>query len=52
MNDLVLQAGREQPVRFDLVLFAVEVEIFDLDPLRPLDLFVIIRDRQAAFLVG
>ena len=50
--DLVLQAGREQAVGLDLVRLALEVEIFDLDLRRALDLLVEFRDRQAALLVG
>ena len=51
MVDLVLQAGRHQSLGFDLVLLAVEVEILDLHLAWPFDLLVILRDRQAAFLV-
>ena len=51
MVDLVLQAGGEQAVGFDLLRLAVAVEILDPDRGRPLDLGIIVRDRQAAFLV-
>ena len=39
MIDFVLDAGGEQAVGVVFLRLAVKVEIFDLDPLRPLDLF-------------
>jgi len=50
MVDLVLQTGGEQALGLDLVRLAVEVLILDLDLRGPLDLLVIFRDREAAFL--
>ena len=49
--DLVLNAGGEQTIRFDLVPLAFEVLVFDLHRARPLDLFVIFGNRQAPFFV-
>lgn len=52
MVNLVLQAGGEQPVRLDLLLLAIEVEIAHPHTGRPLHFLVIFGNRQAAFLVG
>jgi hypothetical protein len=51
MIDLMLQTRGEQPIGFDLVRLSLEIEIVHLDASRTLDLFVIFRDRQAAFLI-
>src|SRR5262249_28103851 len=51
MVDLVLQAGRKEPARLQLLLAALEVEIL-ARPLRgPPDLLIEFRDRKATFLV-
>src|ERR1041384_742755 len=50
--DLVLQHGREQTVRRDLLLVAGEIHEADFHFARPLHLLVVLRDREAAFLVS
>ena len=52
MVDFVLDAGRKQAVGLELARMAVNVEIADPAAGRPLDLFVIFGDRQAALLIG
>src|SRR5262249_59901554 len=52
MVDLVLQAGRQQPVRLDLLLVAGKIGVADAYLRRALDLLIIFRNRQTAFLVG
>jgi hypothetical protein len=47
--DLVLNAHRQQAIGFHRPLLAVEVEVFDGDPLGTLDLVVDAGHRQAAF---
>src|SRR6476659_285165 len=49
--DLVLDAGREQSAGLDLLLLAVEVAELHAHPVRPLDLGVVVLDRQAALVV-
>src|SRR3569832_2068911 len=50
MIHLVLQAGREQPVRFYLLTSAFAVEEFDADACRTLDLVPDFRNRETTFL--
>ena len=51
MVDLVLQAGREQPVRFDLVRLALKIEILDLHLRGAFDVIVEFRNRKTSFFV-
>ena len=51
MINLVLDAGRKQPVCLDLVRFAVLVHIAHTDFSRAFDIGILFRDRQAAFLI-
>ena len=52
MIDLMLQAGSHQPVGFDQMLFAICIEVIDLDGGWPFHFGIIIRYRKAAFLIG
>src|SRR3974390_949556 len=47
MIDLVLQAGGEQALGFNLMLLAVQVQVLDAHFRRPRNLLVIFWDRQA-----
>src|SRR3984957_8334123 len=50
--DFMLQGGRHKPLRLNFLWRSVAIEIAGADARRPLDLFVIFGDRQAAFLVN
>ena len=52
MVDLVLDTGRHQPLAVHLHHLVVEVAITDAAGGRAFHLLIIIRDRQAAFLIG
>ena len=51
MVDLVLQASCEEPFRGNLVLFAIDIGIRNANLGRSLDLCVVVRNGETAFLI-
>src|SRR6185312_1326986 len=49
---LVLDAGRRQPAELDRAELVLVVEVAQLDRRRPLDIGIVVGQRQAAFAVG
>ena len=52
MVDFVLDALAQQILGFQLLFFALLIEIGQADALRPRDIGILVGDRQAAFVIG